>query len=84
MNDSLETTSPTGRRQPVRTATIVWGLLIMAAGILLLAWLLTDISLDPMAVLLGLLIGAGAALLIGGAVAAFGKQDKAGKRPQAS
>lgn len=81
MNDSLETTSPTGRRQPVRTATIVWGLLIMAAGILLLAWLLTDISLDPMAVLLGLLIGAGAALLIGGAVAAFGKQDKTGKRP---
>ncbi|MBP3042775.1 hypothetical protein KKR91_13635 [Arthrobacter jiangjiafuii] len=81
MNDSLETTSPTGRRQPVRTATIVWGLLIMAAGILLLAWLLTDISLDPMAVLLGLLIGAGAALLIGGAVAAFGKQDKAGNRP---
>lgn len=79
MNDSLETTTPAGRR-PVRTATIVWGLLIMAAGILLLAWLLTDISLDPMAVLLGLLIGAGAALLIGGAVAAFGKQDKAGKR----
>ena len=81
MNDSLETTAPAGRRQPVRTATIVWGLLIMAAGILLLAWLLTDISLDPMAVLLGLLIGAGAALLIGGAVAAFGKQDKTGKRP---
>lgn len=80
MNDSLETSAPAGRR-PVRTATIVWGLLIMAAGILLLAWLLTDISLDPMAVLLGLLIGAGAALLIGGAVAAFGKQDKAGKRP---
>lgn len=80
MNTS-STTDQAPARRPVRTATIVWGLLIMAAGILLLAWLLTDITLDPMAVLLGLLIGAGAALLIGGTVSAFGGPGRrSGKR----
>lgn len=66
---------PAGRR-PARTSTIVWGLLLMAAGVLLLAWLLTDITFDPLVVLLGLTLGAGAALLIGGAVSAVGSRNR--------
>ncbi|WP_237687098.1 MULTISPECIES: hypothetical protein [Arthrobacter] len=62
-------------KRPVRTGTIVWGLLIIAAAVLLLAWLLTDISFDPLAVLLGLLLGGGTALLIGGAISAFGGRN---------
>ncbi|WAP52536.1 hypothetical protein OL239_04625 [Arthrobacter sp. ATA002] len=65
-----------GGRRPARTGTIVWGLLLVAAGVLLLAWLLTDIAFDPLVVLLGLTLGAGAALLVGGAVAALGGRDR--------
>lgn len=59
-------------RRPVRTGTIVWGLLIIAVAVLLLAWLLTDITLDPLAVLLGLMLGGGGALLLGGAISVLG------------
>lgn len=65
-------------RRPARTSTIVWGLLLTAAGALILIWLLTDIVFDPLVVLLGLTLGAGAALLIGGAVSALGARN--GKR----
>ena len=70
--------TPAGARRPARTATIVWGLLITATGILLLAWLLTDITFDPLVVLLGLTLGTGAALLIGGAVSALGSKKNQG------
>lgn len=63
-------------RRPVRTSTIVWGLLLIAAGLLILVWLLTDIAFDPVVVLLGLTLGAGAALLIGGAVSALGGRNR--------
>ncbi|MCC3267415.1 hypothetical protein [Arthrobacter gengyunqii] len=59
-------------RRPARTSTIVWGLLLTAAGVLILVWLLTDITFDPLAVLLGLTLGTGAALLVGGGVSALG------------
>lgn len=73
-SDASFDTSDRGRRH-VRTGTIVWGLLLIAAGVLILAWLLTDITLDPVVVLLGLTLGAGAALLIGGAVSALGSRN---------
>ena len=63
------------QRRPARTSTIVWGLLLAAAGVLILVWLLTDVEFDPLVVLLGLTLGTGAALLIGGAVAALGRRD---------
>ena len=63
-------------RRPARTSTIVWGLLLAAAGVLILVWQLTDITFDPLVVLLGLTLGTGAALLIGGAVAALGGRDR--------
>ena len=63
---------PASVRRPVRTGTIVWGLLIIAVAVLILVWLLTDITLDPLAVLLGLMLGGGGALLLGGAVSVLG------------
>lgn len=73
-----------GSRRPARTATIVWGLLVMAVGALLLVWLLTDIRFDPLVVLLGLIIGTGTALLIGGVVSAAGgaRQRRSGGAAQ--
>lgn len=68
-------------RRPVRTSTIVWGLLLIAAGLLILVWLLTDIAFDPVVVLLGLTLGAGAALLIGGAVSSLGGRNR-GRNPE--
>ncbi|MDK1359778.1 hypothetical protein QNO00_05790 [Arthrobacter sp. zg-Y1219] len=53
----------------------MWGLLLTAAGLLVLAWLLTDIAFDPLVVLLGLTLGTGAALLVGGAVSAYGGRN---------
>lgn len=75
---SDSSSAPASGRRPPRTSTIVWGLLITAVGALLLAWQLTAIKLDPLAVLLGLTLGAGAALLIGGAVSALGSRGKRG------
>ena len=63
-------------RRPARTSTIVWGLLLTTAGVLILVWLLTDIAFDPLVVLLGLTLGAGAALLAGGAVSALGGRNR--------
>ena len=66
------------KRRPARTSTIVWGLLLTAAGVLILVWLLTDVAFDPLVVLLGLTLGTGTALLAGGAVSALGARN--GKR----
>lgn len=63
---------PVSVRRPVRTGTIVWGLLVIAVAVLILAWLLTDITLDPLAVLLGLMLGGGGALLLGGTLSVLG------------
>lgn len=75
---SDSSSDPVSGRRPPRTSTIVWGLLITALGALLLTWQLTAIRLDPLAVLLGLTLGAGAALLIGGAASALGSRSKRG------
>ncbi|GAA1350385.1 hypothetical protein GCM10009636_09050 [Arthrobacter koreensis] len=64
-------------RRPLRVGTIVWGLVLAVAGALILAVQLTGIRLDTGVVLLGLLIGAGAALVIGGLLAVLGKNRAA-------
>lgn len=64
---------PDPERRPLRVGTIVWGLVLAAAGALILAVQLTGVRLDAGVVLLGLLIGAGAALVIGGLLAVLGK-----------
>ena len=60
--------------------TVVWGLVIIAlAGILILAEVAT-INLDFGQVMIGLLIGAGLALVIGGLVSAKNR-EKDDKQP---
>ena len=65
---------PEPERRPVRVGTIVWGLVLAVAGALILTVQLTGVRLDTGMVLLGLLIGAGAALVIGGLLAVLGKK----------
>ncbi|MGW9403273.1 hypothetical protein ACWGQ2_04795 [Arthrobacter sp. NPDC055585] len=64
---------PEPEHRPVRVGTIVWGLVLAVAGALILTVQLTGLRLDTGMVLLGLLIGAGAALVIGGLLAVLGK-----------
>ncbi|MHA7153913.1 hypothetical protein [Arthrobacter sp. TMN-50] len=52
----------------VRTGTVVWGLIAIAVGVLVLLSQLVDINLDTGLVLMGLLVGTGAALVVGGLV----------------
>lgn len=67
---------PERERRPLRVGTVVWGLVLAAVGGLVLVVQLTDIRLDAGMVLLGLLIGAGAALVIGGLLAVLGRNRK--------
>ena len=68
---------PEPERRPLRVGTIVWGLVLAVVGALILAVQLTGIRLDTGMVLLGLLIGAGAALVIGGLLAVLGRNHEA-------
>lgn len=68
---------PEPEHRPLRVGTIVWGLVLAVVGALILAVQLTEIRLDTGMVLLGLLIGAGAALVIGGLLAVLGKNRPA-------
>ncbi|MBG6216334.1 hypothetical protein IWX75_000778 [Arthrobacter sp. CAN_A6] len=67
--------APSTRRP--RPGTIVWGAVILAIGSLVLLNQLTDIQFDTGIVLMGLLVGTGAALVIGGALA-MARKDRTG------
>jgi hypothetical protein len=62
-------TAPRVRRTP-RVRTVVFGLVMLAISVVSLVALMTDVQVDSGVVGLGLLIGAGAALVAGGAAAA--------------
>lgn len=53
-----------------RVGTIVWGLIIVALAVLIVISQLGIVTLNGTYVLVGLMIGAGAALVIGGIVSA--------------
>jgi len=53
-----------GRR--VRVGTVIWGATLLAVGLLILVGEVGSISLDPVIVALGLLLGVGVSLIIGG------------------
>lgn len=57
--------------RPPRVGTIVWGLVAAAVGVVVLLTQLTDIRFDPAQLFIGLLIGAGLALIIGGLITAI-------------
>lgn len=49
-----------------RAGTIIWGTVAVVIGVLILLGELTGIILDPVLVVMVLLIGTGAALIVGG------------------
>ena len=55
---------------PARVGTIVWGLVVLALAVLIAISQLGIVVLNGTYVLIGLMIGAGAALVIGGLLAA--------------
>lgn len=58
-------------RRPLRVRTLVFGLVMLAISVVSLVALTTDVHVDSGVVGLGLLIGAGAALVAGGVAAAM-------------
>ncbi|PPB48946.1 hypothetical protein C4K88_09405 [Arthrobacter pityocampae] len=55
-----------GTRRHPRLLTIVWGSVILVVASLLLVSQVVDLSIDPVIVALGLLVGVGLALVAGG------------------
>lgn len=66
---------------PARVGTIVWGLVVLALAALIIVARLGLVALDWGWVLIGLMIGAGAALVVGGLISARGrdKESSTGK-----
>ncbi|MGY2745411.1 hypothetical protein ACQCSU_06975 [Pseudarthrobacter sp. O4] len=58
---------------PARVGTIVWGLIVLALAALIIVSRLGLVALNGTYVLIGLMIGAGAALVIGGLLSARGR-----------
>lgn len=72
-NTPAETEQPGG----ARVGTVVWGLVVVALAALIIISRLGVVVLDANYVLIGLMIGAGAALIIGGLVSARSRGSKA-------
>ena len=70
---SAETEQPGG----ARVGTVVWGLVVVALAALIIISKLGVVVLNANYVLIGLMIGAGAALIIGGLVSARSRGSKA-------
>lgn len=62
---------------PPRVGTIVWGLIVVALAALIIISQLGIVALNGTYVAIGLMIGAGAALVIGGLLSARGRDKKA-------
>lgn len=61
---------------PARVGTVVWGLIILALATLIIISRLGLVALNGTYVLIGLMIGAGAALVIGGLLSARGRDKE--------
>ncbi len=60
-------------RPGARVGTVVWGLIVLALAALIIISRLGLVALNGTYVLIGLMIGAGAALVIGGLLSARGR-----------
>lgn len=67
-------TEPGGTRP--RVGTVVWGLIVLALAALIIVSRLGLVALNGTYVLIGLMIGAGAALVIGGLLSARGRDKE--------
>lgn len=63
-------------RLPARVGTVVWGLVVLALAALIIIAGLGIVALDGTYVLIGLMIGAGAALVVGGLLSARGRDKE--------
>ncbi|MFE4227438.1 hypothetical protein ACFRJ8_06100 [Arthrobacter sp. NPDC056886] len=61
---------------PARVGTVVWGLTVVALAALIIISRLGIVALDGTYVLIGLMIGAGAALIVGGLVSARRRDNR--------
>ncbi|MEW1820125.1 hypothetical protein AB0323_04935 [Arthrobacter sp. NPDC080031] len=61
---------PTAQASRARVSTVVWGLIVLALAALIIISKLGLVALNGNYVLIGLMIGAGTALVIGGLVSA--------------
>jgi predicted phage tail protein len=72
--------STTGMDQPAeapaRVGTIVWGLVVLALAVLITVSQMGIVVLNGTYVLIGLMIGAGAALVIGGVLSARKRDNR--------
>ncbi|MFJ6001484.1 hypothetical protein [Arthrobacter sp. NPDC092385] len=59
-------TSIAARRRRTRVVTVVWGAGILAVAVLILLGQFFALSIDPVVVALGLLVGVGLSLIAGG------------------
>ncbi|WP_258066562.1 hypothetical protein [Arthrobacter sp. GMC3] len=66
---------PAPASHPVRVGTIVWGAVVVALGILVILTRQAGLSLDAGQTAIWLLLGAGAAMVAGGAVNLFRKKQ---------
>lgn len=73
-SDSTTAASQSGTGAPqqpsARVGTIVWGLIVLALAAIIIVAQLGIVSLNGTYVLIGLMIGAGAALVVGGLLSA--------------
>ena len=63
-----------------RVGTIVWGLIVLALAALIIIAQLGIVTLNGTYVLIGLMIGAGAALVVGGLLSARKRDNSPSKR----
>jgi predicted phage tail protein len=56
----------TPRKRRTRIGTVIWGAALLTVGVLVLLGELAAVSVDPVVVALGLLVGVGLSLIIGG------------------
>ncbi|GAB3247478.1 hypothetical protein [Arthrobacter pigmenti] len=73
-------TKPAEAKRRPRVGTVVWGLIVIALAVVLLLAEMATLSLNMGQVIIGLLIGAGLALVIGGVISASNR-EKDDKRP---
>ncbi|MEC5199091.1 hypothetical protein RCH21_001315 [Arthrobacter sp. PL16] len=69
-------TSVTARPRRARVVTIVWGAVILSIAALLLVSQFVTLSIDPVVVALGLLIGVGLSLVAGGLLSLRGRPER--------
>ena len=60
---------------PARVGTVVWGLIVLALAALIIVAQLGIVTLNGTYVLIGLMIGAGVALVAGGLLSARGRDN---------